>query len=122
MKLLVDMPLAPRIAHQLRAEGHDAIHLSEQALSRLPDEDVFVKAMAEGRIIITADLDFGAIVARTGSRSASVIVLRLVNLQADRVLTLLRRVLVAAAAELSQGAVVLVEESRFRIRHLPLGS
>jgi predicted nuclease of predicted toxin-antitoxin system len=116
------MPLAPRIAHQLRAEGHDAIHLSEQGLSRLSDEHVFAKAMAEGRVIVTADLDFGAIVARTGNRNVSVIVLRLVNLQADRVLTLLRRVLVAAAAELSQGAVVLVEESRFRIRRLPLGS
>jgi predicted nuclease of predicted toxin-antitoxin system len=68
------MPLAPRIAHQLRADGHDAIHLSEHALSRLPDEDVFAKAMAEGRMIVTADLDFGAIVARTGGRSVSVIV------------------------------------------------
>jgi predicted nuclease of predicted toxin-antitoxin system len=82
------MPLAPRIAHQLRAEGHNAIHLSEQAHSRLPDEDVFAKAMAEGRMIVTADLDCGAIVARTGSRSVSVIVLWLVNLHADRVLDL----------------------------------
>jgi predicted nuclease of predicted toxin-antitoxin system len=109
------MPLAPRIAHQLRAEGHEA-------LGRLPDEEVFAKAMAEDRIIVTADLDFGAIVARTGSRSVSVIVLRLVNLQTNQVLTLLRRVLVAAATELSRGAVVLVEESRFPVRRLPLGS
>jgi predicted nuclease of predicted toxin-antitoxin system len=50
----------------------------------------------------------------------SVIVLRLVNLRVDRVMSLLRRVLVAAAVELSRGAVVLVEESRFRIRRLPL--
>ena len=46
---------------------------------------------------------------------------RLANLQADRVLALLTKVLAQAAKELSRGAVVLVEESRFRIRHLPLG-
>jgi predicted nuclease of predicted toxin-antitoxin system len=67
VKLRVDMPLAPRVAHQLRADGHDAIHLSEQFLGRLTDEEVFAKAMAEGRIIITADLDFGAIIARRGA-------------------------------------------------------
>lgn len=116
------MPLAARVAAELRADGHDAVHLSEQGLSRLGDEEIFAKAMSEGRIIVTADLDFGAIIARTGSQRVSVIVLRLVNLQADRVVTLLRRVLAAAAAELDRGAVVLVEESRFRIRHLPFGT
>ena len=116
------MPLALRVAAELRADGHDAIHLSEQGLSRLQDEEIFVKATSEGRTIVTADLDFGEILARTGSKSVSVIVLRLVNLEANQVVPLLRHVLVTAAAELDRGAVVLVEESRFRIRRLPLGA
>jgi predicted nuclease of predicted toxin-antitoxin system len=37
----------------------------------------------EGRIIVTADLDFGAILARVGSGTVNVIVFRLANLQAD---------------------------------------
>jgi predicted nuclease of predicted toxin-antitoxin system len=122
LNFLIDMPLATRVAVELRADGHDAVHLSEQGLSRLADEEIFAKAMSEGRIIVTADLDFGEILARTGSTSVSVIVLRLVNLEADRVVNLLRHVLVVAAAELDRGAVVLVEESRFRIRRLPLGA
>jgi len=115
------MPLAARVAVQLRAAGHDAVHLREQGLGRLADEEIFAKAVMEGRIIVTADLDFGAILARAGSSTVSVIVFRLANLQADRVLALLTKVLAQAAKELSRGAVVLVEESRFRIRHLPLG-
>jgi predicted nuclease of predicted toxin-antitoxin system len=122
VNFLIDMPLATRVAAELRADGHDAIHLSEQGLSRLADEEIFAKAMSEGRIIVTADLDFGEILARTGSKSVSVIVLRLINLEAGRVVKLLRRALVAAAVDLDRGAVVLIEESRFRIRRLPLGA
>ena len=121
-RLLIDMPLARRVADQLSADGHDAIHLSQQGLGRLADEEIFAKARAEGRIIVTADLDFGAIIARTGSQAVSVIVFRLANLQADHVVTLLRRVLAKATADLNGGAVVTVEETRVRIRHLPLGS
>ncbi len=115
------MPLARRVADELSADGHDAIHLGQQGLGRLTDEEIFAKAMAEERTIVTADLDFGAIIARTGSATVSVIVLRIANPRADRVVALLRRVLADAAAELTRGAIVLVEETRFRIRQLPLG-
>ena len=79
MKFLIDMPLAARVAEQLRAEGHDAIHLREQGLGRLADEEIFAKAGVEGRIIVTADLDFGAILARAGSSTVSVVVFRLAS-------------------------------------------
>jgi predicted nuclease of predicted toxin-antitoxin system len=115
------MPLGRGVADQLNADGHDAIHLGQQGLGRLSDEQIFAKAMAEGRIIVTADLDFGAILARTGIASVSVIVLRIAHPRADRVVTLVRRALADAATELVRGAVVLIEETRLRIRHLPLG-
>jgi predicted nuclease of predicted toxin-antitoxin system len=121
LKFLIDMPLAARVAEQLRAKGHDAVHLREQGLGRLADQEIFAKAGVEGRIIVTADLDFGAILARAGSSTVSVVVFRIANLQADRVFALLTKVLARAANELRRGVVVLVEESRFRIRHLPLG-
>jgi predicted nuclease of predicted toxin-antitoxin system len=47
------MPLARRVADQLSADGHDAIHLSQQGLGRLADEEIFAKARAERRIIVT---------------------------------------------------------------------
>ena len=122
LRLLIDMPLAARVAAQLRTDGHDAIHLREQGLGRLTDEQIFAKAMTEGRVIVTADLDFGAILARAGSETVSAIVFRLANLQPDRIVTLLKKAIAEAATDLNRGAVVLIEETRLQIRHLPLGS
>ena len=76
---------------ELRAAGHEAVHLREQGLGRLADEEILAKAIVEVRIVVTADLDFGAILARAGNATASVIVFRLANVQADRICALLPR-------------------------------
>jgi predicted nuclease of predicted toxin-antitoxin system len=53
----------------LRAAAHDAVHLREEGLIRLPDPDIVAKAAQEQRVVLTFDLDFGDIlaVARNGS-------------------------------------------------------
>ena len=79
MKFLADMGVALRIVEWLREDGHDALHLREEGLHRLPDGDIFEKAAAEGRIVLTFDLDFGEIVASSGRRTPSVILFRLHN-------------------------------------------
>jgi predicted nuclease of predicted toxin-antitoxin system len=58
MRFLADMGVDQRIVDWLRAQGHDAIHLREQGLFRAADEDIFAKAIAENRIVLTFDLDF----------------------------------------------------------------
>ncbi|HEY2012105.1 MAG TPA: DUF5615 family PIN-like protein [Bryobacteraceae bacterium] len=58
MKFLVDMPLSPELARWLRMEGHDAVHASDMALNEAPDQAILVTAANEGRVIVTADLDF----------------------------------------------------------------
>lgn len=66
MRFLADMGVDIRIVHWLRQQGHEALHLREQGLHRLPNGSIgsiFEKAEAEGRIILTFDLDFGEIVA-----------------------------------------------------------
>jgi predicted nuclease of predicted toxin-antitoxin system len=47
----------------LRSANHDAVHLRDLGLIRLPDADIVAKALAEGRIVLTFDLDFGDILA-----------------------------------------------------------
>ena len=59
MKFLADMGLARSTVAFLRAQGHDAVHLRDQRLQRLEDEEIIEKARAEGRVILTHDLDFG---------------------------------------------------------------
>jgi predicted nuclease of predicted toxin-antitoxin system len=49
------------VAHFRRA-GHDIVHLREQGLQRLPDPEPLEEARAEGRVLLTHDLDFGQLI------------------------------------------------------------
>jgi predicted nuclease of predicted toxin-antitoxin system len=96
--------------------------LQDAGLQRLSDHEIFALAAREQRIIITTDLDFGEILARSGQVSTSVIVFRLVWPRTVRVIERLASVLGAAGPTIQQGAIVLVEETRYRVRRLPIGS
>jgi predicted nuclease of predicted toxin-antitoxin system len=63
MKLLADMGISPKTVTWLTKQGYDAIHLLEQGLEKLTDEQILEKARQEGRIILTVDLDFGTLLA-----------------------------------------------------------
>lgn len=122
MQFLADMGVALRIVEWLRSEGHDASHLREEGLHRLPNGAIFEKAAAERRILLTFDLDFGEIIALSGGRSVSVILFRLHNTRTPHVIDRLRTVLKESESALEQGAIIVIEESRHRIRRLPLGT
>ncbi|MBC6474449.1 MAG: DUF5615 family PIN-like protein [Hormoscilla sp. GM102CHS1] len=63
----------------LRDAGYEAVHLREEGLQTLPDDEILVKARAEGRIVLTLDLDFGQLLAMSGESLPSVILFRLGN-------------------------------------------
>jgi len=115
------MGVAIRVVEWLREEGHDARHLREEGLQRLPDDHIFAKAIAENRIVLTFDLDFGEIVALSHGQTISVVIFRLRNTHTPHVIERLRLVLQEAGQALTGGAVVVVEEARLRIRRLPVG-
>ena len=116
MRFLADMGVAQRIVEWLRAEGHDAVHLREEGLQRMPNGAIFEKAISEGRIVLTFDLDFGEIVALAGGRRTGMVLFRLHNTRTPHVVDRLRKVLRTSGQALGQGAIVVVEESRHRIR------
>jgi predicted nuclease of predicted toxin-antitoxin system len=118
MRFLADMGVAQRTVEWLRAEGHDAVHLRDEGLQRMPNGQIFDKAAAEGRIVLTFDLDFGEIVALSGGQRASVILFRLHNTRTPHVIDRLQKVLKDSSDALEQGAIVVVEESRHRTRRL----
>ena len=121
MRFLADMGVGVRVVQWLREQGHDAIHLRDENLHRSPDEDVFAKALAEDRIVITFDLDFGDLAAFMHDRPARVILFRMTNARTARVIRRLADVLAVSAEALARGAIVIVEDARHRIRRLPLG-
>jgi predicted nuclease of predicted toxin-antitoxin system len=121
MRFLADMGVSMRVVEWLRSSGHDAIHLRDGGLQRLPNGEIFRKAIREQRIVLTFDLDFGEIVAGSGGGSVSVILFRLRNTRADFVVQRLKSVLEQSKEELVEGAVVLVEDGRHRVRRMPIG-
>ena len=104
----------------LRAAGHDAVHLRDEGLIRLPDPVIVAKALAESRIVLTFDLDFGDILAIARSEAPSVVIFRLRNQTPAAVNPRLFRIIQDCAAELARGALVIVENEGFRVRRLPI--
>ena len=121
MRFLADMGVSQRLVAWLCEHGHNAIHLRDQGLHRLPNGDIFTKAAQEQRVILTWDLDFAEILALSGPHTVSAVIFRLMNTRSTNVIRRLERVLAESAQDLEAGAIISVEESRHRVRLLPLG-
>jgi len=121
VRFLLDMGVDVRVSAWLRDQHHDAVHLRDEGLQRLPNGEIFTKAISERRIILTFDLDFGEIAALARGGKTSVVVFRLHNTRTQHILDRLAAVLPDCSAILEQGAVVVVEENRHRVRRLPVG-
>lgn len=119
MRFLADMCMDMRVVSWLNSHGHDATHLRDEGLQRLPNGGIFEKAIAESRVVVTFDLDFGEIVALCRGLKAGVILFRLRNTRTPFVIQRLSDVITDCADALSKGAIVIVEESRHRIREFP---
>ena len=114
------MGLAQSTSEFLKSLGYDAIHLRDEGLQRLPDEQIVIKAQVEGPTIITHDLDFGRIVALSGDTVPSIVTLRLTDMTPTLVNEALRAVLDDAAQSLEGGALFTVTDAGIRIRTLPV--
>jgi len=104
----------------LKEQGYDAVHLREEGLQCLPDSEVLRKASAEGRTLLTMDLDFGYLVAISKELLPGVIIFRLSDERSEIVNARLADVLSKCSDEVQMGVVVSVSDKSTRIRKLPV--
>jgi predicted nuclease of predicted toxin-antitoxin system len=120
VKLLIDMNLSPRWVDALADAGIESTHWSTIGAPTTSDPDIMAFAKTHGYVVLTHDLDFGAILAATHGDKPSVVQIRAANLApeviAADVITAVRQL----STELEAGALLTVEPGRTRARLLPL--
>lgn len=121
MRLLLDANLSPRVARSLRSAGFEAIHVADLDLLTATDDEIFDQAVAEGLVVVTADSDFGALLAMRRTSNPSVVHLRHVSeLVVEAHTDLLVANLPKIAEDLERGAIVSLSPTRLAVRDLPL--
>lgn len=121
MKFFLDECISSRLTPLLTRAGHDVIHISDRNLVGHVDEEVLAAALDEGRVLVTADTDFGELIARRGLLLPSLLLFRQGNRSPEHQATTILGNLEAVAEDLEAGAIVVFTDDNIRIRRLPVG-
>jgi predicted nuclease of predicted toxin-antitoxin system len=121
VRLLLDQNLSPLLAEELVARGHDAVHGRSLGMGTASDLMIMDLASTEARVVVSADTDFGELLARTNAASPSVLLVRRQDhRRAAQVARVAHVESPMVAEDLETGAIVVLDDDRIRVRRLPL--
>lgn len=120
MNILLDMNLSPSWISLLESKGHKTKHWKDIGLVSAPDTEIMEWARKNDYLVFTHDLDFGALLFATQAKSPSVVQLRSEDIRPKSVGDIVLNILVKAEKEIEQGALIIVDLRKSRIRLLPL--
>jgi predicted nuclease of predicted toxin-antitoxin system len=96
-------------------------HVRDIGMQSATDLAVMERAEAEQRVVVSADTDFGALLAHSGAKLPSILLIRrLVGRRAAAQASIILANLPATTDDLESGAVVVLTEDWVRIRRLPM--
>lgn len=119
-RVLLDQGFAPRTAALLRAEGWEALHVSEAGLSRADDVEILGFAQQRRMTCVTLDHDFHMHLALCAAEGPSVVFVRVGGLSAERQAALIRAVWEVCGEAIAKGAAVSTDGVAVRFHRLPL--
>jgi predicted nuclease of predicted toxin-antitoxin system len=117
--ILIDMNLSPDWAPLLQQAGWLAVHWSTVGDPRAADQEIMAWALANNHIVFTHDLDFGTVLALTHATGPSVLQIRGPDVMPDHMIRFVVAALRQHEADLAAGALVVIDESKCRVRILP---
>jgi predicted nuclease of predicted toxin-antitoxin system len=112
----VDENLPGDLVLLLRDSGFDAVGVADPGLGGAKDERIAQVCLAEGRVVVSLDLDFGDIRTFPPERYPGIIVLRVDRQDVPHVLQVFRRVISELAVQSPAAHLWIVDESSIRIR------
>ena len=118
---LFDNNASPGASEILREAGMVAVHVKEIGHDASSDRTIIRLALERGDVIVTYDNDFPEILSHSGANGPSVVLLREgAPTRAKELAAFLSSLAEDVTAALAQGAVVVCDGRRVRIRRLPL--
>lgn len=120
MKILIDMDLSPDWVAAFAAQAIESVHWSTIGDPRAEDETIMDWARINDHVVFTHDLDFGTILALTQAENPSVVQVRAQNILPSHLANIVIAVLRENEALLKQGALIVIDEGKARVRILPL--
>ncbi len=116
MRLLLDNSLSPKLVAPLIEAGHDVAHVRDHQMAGADDASVLALAVESGRVVVSADSDFGTLLARTHAMAPSfLLVRRLVGRRVSELAAIIIDNLPAVEDDLDAGAVVVLGDTSLRL-------
>jgi predicted nuclease of predicted toxin-antitoxin system len=121
MKFIVDVCLSLTVVQELRLRGIDVEHWSSNGPANAKDITILSWSADHEHVLITADTDFAHLLATFKNTTPSVVILRTASHSPKVVVPLIFSVIEQWSDELERGCLVSVDETKARLRVLPIG-
>ena len=112
------MNLSPRWVHFFSGQGIEVIHWSNIGAANANDTEIMGYAKTHDYVILTHDLDFGAILAISGMNKPSVIQLRTNDISPDCSVDLVVKAINELYEDIEKGAIITIDNKKVRLHSL----